>query len=470
MSGRSLTRAAALGCAALLALAGPLAAGTAAAITAPVVDPAAVPPDTPPGPDEPLRMEHNCTVPGVVPGSDLGAPSPSQAFMDIPSLWKAAASRGAGVTVAMIDTGVNVSPRLSRVHGGGDYVDPAANGLADCDVHGTIVAGIIGAAPAETDGMSGVAPEADIVSIRQSSAAYGPANPSPGDAQADRRAGTVSTLARAVVHAANSGARVLNMSIVACIPVLKPVDQTTLGAALRYAAVDKDVVIVAASGNLANQDCAQNPDIDATNGKDPRNWGGVVTISTPSWFSDYVLSVSATDGTGRPAVDDQGREISLSGPWVGVAAPGVFAQGFDDKGGLINATFDAQASQFRAINGTSFSAAYVSGLAALVRAKYPRLSAAQVINRIEATAHSPAALVDNRVGYGVIDPLAALNNDVPEGPPRMPEHLSRSLEVPPPPPPPDRRPMYIALVGSGALVGAVLLAVFVSNTARERRS
>ena len=55
----------------------------------------------------------------------------------------------------------------------------------------------------------------------------------------DRRAGTVSSLARAVVAAANTGARVINMSIVACIPVLKPVDQTTLGAALRYAAVER---------------------------------------------------------------------------------------------------------------------------------------------------------------------------------------------------------------------------------------
>jgi membrane-anchored mycosin MYCP len=82
-------------------------------------------------------------------------------------------------------------------------------------------------------------------------------------------------------------ARVLDMSIVACIPVLEPVDQTTLGAALRYAAVDKDLVIVEGAGTLANQNCAQNPDTDAANRKDPRNWGRVVTISTPSWFSDY---------------------------------------------------------------------------------------------------------------------------------------------------------------------------------------
>lgn len=452
-----------------LVMMSPLGAGSAAAISAPVVDPGAVPPDTPPGPDEPLRMEHACTITGLLPNTDLGAPNPSQAFMDLPTLWKSA-GRGAGVTVGVIDTGVNPSPRLPHVHGGGDYIVPEANGLSDCDSHGTVISTIIGGAPAETDGLSGVAPDADIISVRQSSEAFVPANPSPGDFASDRRAGTVSSLAKAVVHIANMGVRVINMSIVACIPVLKPVDQTTLGAALRYAAVDKDVVIVAAAGNLANQDCAQNPDIDATNIKDPRNWGGVVTISTPSWFSDYVLSVSAVDGNGKPAVDDHGREISLSGPWVGVAAPGVFVQGFNDKGGVINATFDPTAATLRAINGTSFSAAYVSGLAALVRAKYPTLTAAQVIRRIEQTAHSPAALVDNRVGYGSIDPAAALNNDVPLGPKQLPENLSRPLHPPPPPPPPDRRPMIVAVAGSAIAVLVIGLVFFVSNIVRERRS
>lgn len=462
-------RALALAATSALVMLSPLGAGSAAAINAPVVDPGAVPADTPPAPDEPLRMEHACTITGLLPNTDLGAPNPSQAFMDLPTLWKSA-GRGAGVTVGVIDTGVNPSPRLPHVHGGGDYIVPEANGLSDCDSHGTVISTIIGGSPAETDGLAGVAPDADIISVRQSSEAFVPANPSPGDFAADRRAGTVSSLAKAVVHIANMGVKVINMSIVACIPVLKPVDQTTLGAALRYAAVDKDVVIVAAAGNLANQDCAQNPDIDATNVKDPRNWGGVVTVSTPSWFSDYVLSVSAVDGNGKPAVDDHGREISLSGPWVGAAAPGVFVQGFNDKGGIINATFDPTAATLRAINGTSFSAAYVSGLAALVRAKYPNLTAAQVIRRIEQTAHSPAALVDNRVGYGSIDPAAALNNDVPLGPKQVPDNLSRPLHPPPPPPPPDHRPMIVALAGSAIAVVIIGLVFFVSNIVRERRS
>lgn len=449
-------RVAVLGVAALLALSFPLVSGSAQAIAPPVIDPAAVPADDPPAPDEPLKQSYACAQPGVLPDSDLAAVPPAQAFMVLPELWKSA-GRGQGVTVALIDTGVSPSPRLPHLRGAGDYVADT-DGLVDCDSHGTIVASIIGGAAAEGDGFVGVAPDADLVSIRQSSSAFAPEHPSGANSAEARRAGTVSTLARAIVHAANAGARVINMSVVSCIPVLKPVDQTTLGAAVRYAAVDKDAVLVAAAGNTANPDCAQNPDIDATNPSDPRNWHGVVTVSTPSWFSDYVLSVSATDPAGQPAVDDKGQQISLSGPWVAVGAPGLFVAGFNDRGELINATFDADKGLLKPMSGTSFSAAFVSGLAALVRGKYPDIPAVQVINRIKQTAHSPAAVVDNRIGHGVIDPLAALNYDVPPIPPPR-ESLSRPLGPPPPPPPTDRRPMVMALIGTaglGLLLGGVL--------------
>ena len=116
-----MSRLAALATVVALTAAGPLCCGVAGAVTPPRVDPAATPQDTPPGPDEPLRMEHTCAVTGVLSGSDLAAPSPSQAFMNLPELWKSA-GRGAGVAVALIDTGVSPSPRLPHLRGDGDYV------------------------------------------------------------------------------------------------------------------------------------------------------------------------------------------------------------------------------------------------------------------------------------------------------------------------------------------------------------
>ena len=99
------------------------------------------------------------------------------------------------MTVAVIDTGVWPSPRLPHLRGGGDYV-MAGDGLSDCDTHGSVVASIIGASPAEGDGLVGVAPEAEIISIRQSSGMFVRER---GGNDDDARAGTVSTRSRPLV-------------------------------------------------------------------------------------------------------------------------------------------------------------------------------------------------------------------------------------------------------------------------------
>ena len=62
----------------------------------------------------------------------------------------------------------------------------------------------------------------------------------------------------------------------------------------------------------------------------------------------------------------------------------------------------------------------MSGLAALLKQRFPDLTPAQIINRITATARHPGGGVDNYVGAGVIDPVAALTWDVPAGPERVP--------------------------------------------------
>ena len=55
----------------------------------------------------------------------------------------------------------------------------------------------------------------------------------------------------------------------------------------------------------------------------------------------------------------------------------------------------------------------MSGVAALVRAKFPELTSHQVINRLIRTARPPARGIDNQVGHGIVDPVAALTYDVP---------------------------------------------------------
>ncbi len=228
-------------------------------------------------------------------------------------------------------------------------------------------------------------------------------------------------MARAIVHAANLGAAVINISEVSCMSATNIIDQRELGAAIRYAAVERNAVIVAAAGNSGesgNSDCKQNPVYDPLTPNDPRDWAGVTTVVTPAWFSDYVMTVGAVDATGAPL------DTSMAGPWVSLAAPGTDIESVSPReDGLMNAV-EGRDNTMVAPVGTSFSAAIVSGVAALVRAKYPQLTAHQVINRMLATARAPGRGVDNRVGHGIIDPVAALTYDIAPGEPVGPQRLS----------------------------------------------
>ena len=161
------------------------------------------------------------------------------------------------------------------------------------------------------DAFSGIAPDVDIISIRQSSQAFGLKDAYTGDEdpQTAAKVDNVQTLARAIVHAANMGASVINISDVECMSARNIIDQRVLGAAVRYAAVDKNAVIVAAAGDSSKKDCKQNPNFDPLQPNDPRDWSAVTTVVTPSWFSDYVLTVGAVDADGQPltGVSDEYR-------------------------------------------------------------------------------------------------------------------------------------------------------------------
>jgi len=304
-----------------------------------------------------------CTFPN---GKYPGRPWALQRVM-LDELWTQ--SKGKGVKVAVIDTGVDVkNPQLTgavdakagktfKPDAKGDDGKPLdwgnATGTTDTVGHGTKVAGIIAARPAEGTGFVGLAPEATIIPLKQN------------DAEGH---GTPDTLADAIVYAVRQGAGVINIS------------QDTTGARkpsdrLEQAvdnALAKGTVIVASAGN------------DGT--------GGNVKKTYPASY-DGVLAVAASDRNNERAA------FSQSGDFVGVAAPGVDMISTVPGGGHCSD------------NGTSFSAPYVAGVAALIKAKHPQWTAREVVAQIEQTAERTIAGHDRLVGWGVVDPVRALTED-----------------------------------------------------------
>jgi membrane-anchored mycosin MYCP len=567
-------RAAAVAATTLIVASVALPGSPAYAINPPGIDPAAVPPDSPPGPSAPMKQSSYCTEVGVLPGTDFRVQPKYMDMLNLPEAWRF--GRGGGVRIAVIDTGVTPHPRLPHLVPGGDYVMGGGDGLSDCDAHGTLVASMIGGAPAPSEGpaapgprrpppvptreppppapppqtisvappppqtitlvpppppsqsqeqgppppfgappspqepkqpgaanrghgkmvlpgysrggqivsvdyprpaapppleppptgpadaFTGIAPDAELISIRQSSQAFTLKDAYTGDEdpQTRQKSDNIRTMARAIVHAANLGARVINISQVMCMSARSLIDQPDLGAAVRYAAVDKDAVIVAAAGDTSQRDCKENPLSDPLHPGDSRDWNGVTTVVTPSWFSDYVLTVGAVDSSGTPM-----DKLSVAGPWVSIAAPGTDVVGLSPRDdSLINA-IDGPDNSLLVPAGTSFSTAIVSGVAALVRAKYPQLSAHQIINRLTRTARAPGRGVDNQIGYGVVDPVAALTWDVPDGS-VLPKESGSPLKVPPAPTPRNMTPVWVAAAGLG---GALLVAGLVFGAAMLMR-
>jgi len=134
-------------------------------------------------------------------------------------------------------------------------------------------------------------------------------------------------------------------------------------------------------------------------------WDTVGTIASPAWFDDYVLTVGAVTTSAAPA------DFSLRGPWVSVAAPGERVTSLNPYGpGLINAQLSQEG--LVPLNGTSFAAPFVSGVVALVRSRFPELTAGQVMDLVERTARTPGAGPNQATGYGIVDPVAALTHQL----------------------------------------------------------
>ena len=361
-------------------------------------------------------------------------PGPNQlADLDLPHVWQL--TRGAGQRVAVIDTGVSRHRRLPDVVAGGDYVS-TGDGSQDCDAHGTVVAGIIAAAAdSNADSFSGVAPDVTLISIRQSSAKF---------AASDRSStgvGDVETMARAVRTAADLGASVINISSVACVPAGSALDDRALGAALAYAVDIKNAVVVAAAGNSGGTaQCPQQPP-GAT-------WETATVAVSPAWYDDYVLTVGSVNADGAPSA------FTLAGPWVDVAAAGEAVTSLGST----------------RLSGTSFAAPVVSGLAALIRARFPALTARQVMQRIESTAHHPPAGRDPLVGHGTIDALAAVSTDSTPPNTSTPDPTPVPITSAPAPGAPDPQARNTAFYGAAICLVALLAALAIgAATGRLRR-
>lgn len=412
-------------------------------ISLPPLESLVPPPVRRPTPHENPTRDKQC-VESSVQGELDKIPS-AQKQLRFEDAWRFATGRDQ--KVAVIDTGVTEHPRFEgRLEPGGDYVG-SQDGTEDCDGHGTHVAGIIAASrPSTPGGFAGVAPDARVLAIRQSSSRFSVAGKEPNQKVP---AGDEESLAMAITWAASQGVSVINISQASCVTH----DYLPLRAAVRSAVEEHNVVIVAAAANVS-QSCPQNS-VDKIN-----------TVVAPAWHDEYVLTVGSLDERGNPS------KFSILGPWVDVAAPGERIISLDPKGpGLTNSVVDPN-GQRGFIQGTSFAAPYVAGTVALVRERFPELRAKEVMERIKRTAHHSTGAHGRSfdVGYGMIDPYAAVTAIIPEekgvkpaG--NNPRPMTIDLNKPSP------LPMIVAVggtVGAFTLLGMTLFIVNATRRSRRR--
>ncbi|GAO06741.1 S8 family serine peptidase [Streptomyces lydicamycinicus] len=280
----------------------------------------------------------------------------------VDDIWKV--STGKGVTVAVIDDPVDGShPDLKGSVLPGKSFLPGG-GTADHPnqeyEHGTAMASLIaghGHGPAGSDGVKGLAPDAKIL---------------PVGIYLGNSSGVKKSYAEPLRYAVDHGAKVVNMSF-EVYEDTSPAEK----AAVEYAR-KHDVLVVAASGNSGSSI--------------PRNPSAVPGI----------LAVGAMD------IDLKVWKFSNYGSHIRLLAPGVHIRsaGVEDP--------------YRLANGTSDATAYVSATAALLRQKFPDLTAGQIANRLVKTAILPDSmkgkkLPDPHYGYGIVNPWQALIKKMPAG-------------------------------------------------------
>lgn len=272
-------------------------------------------------------------------------------------------TRGAGVRIAIIDTGIDASHQdlAGALAGGADFSGLGSpDGLTPVGPerrHGTMVASLAaGRGNNGVDGVLGSAPEAELLSLSMS---FGGGTVSPDE-----------QVANAVRFAVDNGADIISLSLTRNTRDWPESWDRAFG----YAAVN-DVVVIAAAGNRGS---------------------GTVSVGAPATMPG-VLTVGGVDQDGQAS-----DSASSQGITIGVMAPSEGLVGATPGGGYVS------------WSGTSGATPIVAGIVALVRSAYPDLDAANVINRVLLSANRVTDTVPDPIyGYGLVDAYAALTADVP---------------------------------------------------------
>lgn len=302
--------------------------------------------------------------------------TPSYPYVALDGERLAGIATGRGVTVAVVDSGItdrNAHLKGAVVPGFSAVAGDASRGRTDTFAHGTSVAGVIGARPVKDSLLVGLAPGVDLMPIR----VYVGKDAAPA---------TTGTIAAGVRWAAEHGADVINISLTTGR------DDKVLADAIAFA-LAKDAVVVAAAGN-------QEP-------------GEPDGVRYPAAY-DGVIGVAATNTSGAVV-----QANSITGPHIDVTAPG---------SGVLT-TFLASGDCL--LDGgpySSYATGYVSGLAALLREKFPDESQEEIAYRILAGADGTQdGTADEINGWGAIQPRQSLTMllDAPRsGPPKPGEEAA----------------------------------------------
>jgi serine protease AprX len=313
-----------------------------------------------------------------------GPHTPSDVFLQETGATRLASAgdTGQGVTVAVLDTGIDNLPDFAGRLVGGVDLTGGNNPYQDSYGHGTFVAGLIAGDGASSNGQySGEAPGANLVSIKVAGA------------DGTTHLGTlISGLQWAVAHKGRYGIKVLNMSLgfqPSMSTVIDPLDQAV------EAVWNSGIAVVASAGNAG----PFNGTI-LSPGDDPLviTVGALDDMATPSIADDEMNDFSSAgptspDGWVKPDLVTSGRSV------VSLAAPGSTIYNDNPSARIGSANFVG--------SGTSFSAAITSGAAALVLAGNPGLTPDQLKARLLGNT-SPGPVGNPFVdGHGALNAYAA---------------------------------------------------------------